>query len=264
MFATNLFSPASTTTEFSYENVTLQEASALVRADEEQDEEPLHLLEKQVDELTMSSNKKKAIARNPAVWKAGFPYMITTWRDAKDRELVTVECHLPSGSIPEDVDMKLLVRGGKQFLALHYRISDVFLSQDQFDEMIGQFNFVEGKDASALSLARSSTVLNLRKTFTDKNDLDKRFVHMHKEIELPMKCEDIFDNQNYQGNYPNCSQLFRTIPSEDENGDPTDVIVLIVTLVGMKVEELEVTKRNTANRTLTDQHMLRVRRGFNY
>jgi len=255
-------SPASTTTEFSYENITLQQAeeAAAIAAKGGDQEQGVLSLSKGVEELSMKSKTP-----SPPVWKAGLPYMITSWKDSNDRDLITIEIHLPSGSIPEDVDMKLVRKGpSKQYLALHYRVSDVFLSHGFFDEMIGQFNLVEAKDASALSLARASTVLNLRKTFTDKTDLDKKYVHMHKEIALPMICEDIFTNNNYQGYYPNCSELFRNIPCEDENGEVTEVLVLIVTLVGAKVEDLEVTRRNTPNRTNPDPMMARARRGMMY
>ena len=44
----------------------------------------------------------------------------------------------------------------------------------------------------------------------------------------------------------------------------TEVLVLIVTLVGAKVEDLEVTRRNTPNRTNPDPMMARARRGMMY
>ena len=71
---------------------------------------------------------------------------------------------------------------------------------------------------------------------------------MHSKIELPMICEDIFNIHGYHGNYPNCSQIFRVLPTEDENGNPTELLILILTLVGVQYEDLEVTRRNTPQR----------------
>jgi hypothetical protein len=245
---TDLISPGAESTNSS--NFSFQHINAEDAVPETSEEEQLDTLIAQVEDLKMSKKSK-----SPLVWKANLPYLLTKWKDTRDRDLATIEIHLPSGSIPDDFDMQLKIRGGTQFFCLHHRVSDVFLDQTNFDDMIGELNIDNGqatleaeKDSSALSLARAATVRKLKKTFTHKTDLDKKFVHMHAEIELPMICEDIFNIHGYRGNYPNCSQIFRVLPTEDENGDPTEMLILILTLVGVQYEDLEVTRRNTPQR----------------
>lgn len=259
-----LVSPADSTTssQFSYQHVNFKD----LEEEEEEEEGSVEDLANLVEEMNVS--KKKGVkSATPLVWKANFPYILTQWKDTRDRNLVTIEVQLPSGSIPDDYHMELKVRGGAHIFCLHHRVSDVFLEQTHFDNSINELELDNGadtteaeKDAAALSLARAATVRRLKKTFTNKTDLDKRYIHMQAEIELPMLCEDIFTTQGYQGDYPNCSQIFRVLPTEDENGDPIEMLILIVTLVGVKYEDHVVTRRNTPQRNQGNQ-VERVRRG---
>ena len=152
---------------------------------------------------------------------------------------------------------------------MYHRVSDVFLDQAHFDNSIGELQLDNGqqtieaeKDVAALSLARAGTIRSLKK-ITDKTDLDKQYIHMHADIELPMICEDIFSTKGYQGDYPNSHQIFRVVPTVDENDEPTEMLILIVTLVGCRFEDNNVTRRNTPQRnTNINQAMqARVQRG---
>ena len=257
----DLLSPgavSTTSSQFSYQQITHLDA------EEEEDDDAIVGLADQIKEMDI---KKKA--GRPLVWKAMFPFLLTQWKDSRDRHLVTIEIHLPSGSIPDDFHMELKVRGGNQLFCLHHRISNVFLDQNHFDHSIGELQMDNGqatieaeKDSAALSLARAATIRDLKKKYTDKTDLDKNYIHMHTEIELPMLCEDIFTTHGYQGDYPNCCQIYRVIPTEDENGDDMDMHILIVTLVGVRYEDNVVTRRNTPQRNNNiNLNQARVRRG---
>ena len=110
---TDLISPGAESTNSS--NFSFQHINAEDAGEESEREEVVDALIAQVEDLEMSSMMKKTKTKSPLVWKANLPCLLTKWKDTRDRNLVTIEMHLPSGSIPDDFDMQLKMRGGSQF-----------------------------------------------------------------------------------------------------------------------------------------------------
>ena len=121
-----------------------------------------------------------------------------------DNDLVTVEIHLPSASIPDDyhLELKTAKNGGTavQYLRVNHRLTSAFVDMENFDLQIGDF-VSHIKDASIMSKSRKAAIKNLRMKFAEKYDLEKRYVNMVMDVELPFVCEDIFDLKSYHGQY---------------------------------------------------------------
>ena len=84
--------------------------------------------EKKKRSSTISSKKGGGSKK---YWEGIFPSIMYTWQDLNDNELVTVEVHMPSGSISSEFHLELEQDhpNEPQVLVIKYRVGACFLTK---------------------------------------------------------------------------------------------------------------------------------------
>ena len=97
-------------------------------------------------------------------WEGIFPSIIYTWQDLNDNELVTVEVHMPSGSISSKFHLELEQDhpNEPQVLVIKYRVGACFFNKDAFNSFIHDV-VQNGRDACSMAQACHNKIIKMKK-----------------------------------------------------------------------------------------------------
>ena len=226
------------------------------------EEEEEDLTEQMSKNYIDEKKKKKSLGSSTKVpvldrfQKLDLPHLLYTWKDSKRVDIVSLEIHLPSATIPSEYHMELEIKGGKQYFILKHTLSPAFIDQDAFEASLVEGKEEEAaehggidetaflKDLASHSLARSDHINQLKKEYAESTDVLKEYSKMKMKLELPFICEDIFDVEEYHGRYENTGHHFKTWMTLDDVGNEVRVDTLTVTLASRKREKTPI-KINT-------------------
>ena len=232
------------------------------------DEEEEQLTDMMSKSLKLSEKKKKKEVFSDDYQKLNLPHLIYTWKDSKRVDMVSLEIHLPSATIPDEYHMQLELKGGKHFFVLKHTLSPAFIDQEAFeaslledqvssnqneeDDDVENLDGLEPtpeflKDMASVSLARSDHIKDLKDNFSESTDIRKEFSMLKMRLELPFFCEDIFDVEEYHGRYNNTGHSFKTWTTLDDMDNKVQVNCLSIILAAKKREKTPV-KLNTPQR----------------
>ena len=185
--------------------------------------------------------------------KLDLPYLIYSWKDAKRVNLVSLEVHLSSATIPDEYHMQLeTTKGGKQYFLLKYTLSPAFLDQEAFEPSLlptnetgddednenevdeDQFTPELLKDMASVSLARLDHIKTLKEKYSESTDVKNEFSMLKMKVELPFICKDIFDVEDYHGKYKNTGHNFKTWTTLVDTDNEVKVNCLSIVLAAKK------------------------------
>ena len=117
--------------------------------------------EKKKRSSTISSKKGGGSKK---YWEGIFPSIMYTWQDLNDNELVTVEVHMPSGSISSEFHLELEQDhpNEPQVLVIKYRVGACFFNEDAFNSFINDV-VQNGRDASSMAQSRHNKIIEMKK-----------------------------------------------------------------------------------------------------
>ena len=157
-----------------------------------------------------------------------------------------IEIHALEASQPSDYTMRIKnVKGGQQVLNIEIQMSEEFLKPDTFAVRIGQMINNSPADASAICAARKDCIRNQKKINNHKMDVQKKFITLTQQIKLPFPCDDVFDKDAHQTNYPNTGFDFVSWMTTDEDGHDVCMTSIYVILVGKDKIKAEQQKLGT-------------------
>ena len=90
-----------------------------------------------------------------------------TWKDLYRNDMYSIEVHLNSGSVPEDINLELIDKDGvsPQTLVIEVEVAESFLSQENFEDNCPAANDTNKANRIA---ARADYVLAKRKKYAKK------------------------------------------------------------------------------------------------
>ena len=112
-----------------------------------------------------------------------------TWKDVHRNDMYSIEVHLNSGSIPEDINLELINKDGvsPQTLVIEVEVAESFLSQDNFEDNCPAANDTNKANRIA---ARADYVLAKRKKYAKKGE---EIIQYKMEQKLPFRCDNFLN-----------------------------------------------------------------------
>ena len=151
-----------------------------------------------------------------------------TWKDVHRNDMYSIEVHLNSGSIPEDIDLELIDSDdgvSPQTLVIEVEVAESFLSQENFEDNCPTANNTNKANRIA---ARADQVLAKRKKYAKKGE---EIIQYKMEQKLPFRCDNFLNLPVGEAPYNYTGVFFLDTPIEVTMGDNTQQNVLDITFV---------------------------------
>ena len=113
---------------------------------------------------------------------------------------------MPSGSISSKFHLELEQDhpNEPQVLVIKYRVGACFFNKDAFNSFIHDV-VQNGRDACSMAQACHNKIIKMKK-ISNKYDIANKHCNMVMKIQHTFFCEDIFETNDYHGEYENTGE----------------------------------------------------------